>query len=508
MMRLAPEYAGALPVFLVLAAAAAAIWPSWPALVDTWHFTADYRHGDVLMLALTVWIFVRAVASPPAQPRVSPLAAAALLSMLALWLVAYRAASSIGQQIMIPPILWTAVWLGCGWAMALRTAAPLACLYFAIPVWEFLVPPLQHLAVAVTEWGLGLAGVPVSIDGTMVTIPEGTFQIAEGCAGKRYLIVSLTIAALFAGALGIAALRTIAFMIVTAALALVMNWMRIMIVIYAGHETEMTHYFVAREHVSLGWVLFAALVGLVCLAGRWLAGPATPSALRPEARADATAGVARSTALVGLRQPAILATLLVLCLPMAAVLYAQYALAAAPRPVPIVLPVGAALQGWRGPLDPDRSWSPRYAGASSQRRASYREAAGTVELYVAEYQRQRPDAKLIRSANSLLPDDWQPIGVASLDAARLRAPFAAAPTLLARTPTGARWLISYLYQVGDTITPSALWVQWVYGTRSWSRPLPTRVVAIAAQCGESCEQAQDELERFWGALGASLLQSG
>lgn len=506
-MRQAPEYARALPVFVVLAAAAAAIWPSWPALVDTWQFTADYRHGDALMLLLTVWIFVRALAPPPAQPRVSPLAAAVLLTVLAAWLVAYRAASSIGQQVMIPPILWAAVWLGCGWSVALRTAAPLACLYFAIPVWEFLVPSLQHLAAAVTESGLGLAGVPVSIDGTTVTIPEGSFQIAEGCAGKRYLIASLTIAALFAGASGMAALRTVTYLIVTAALALVMNWIRIMIVIYAGHETEMTHYFVAREHVSLGWALFAVLVVLVCLAGRWLAGPAALSALRSESGAAATAGVARSRALVGLRQPAILATLLVLCLPMAAVLYAHYALAG-PLPVPMDLPVGAALQGWRGPLDPDPSWSPRYAGASSQRRASYRDAAGAVELYVAEYQRQRLDAKLIRSANSLLPDDWQLIGVASLDAARLRPPFTAAPTLLARTPTRARWVISYLYQVGDTITPSALWVQWVYGTRSWSRPLPTRVVAIAAECGESCEQARGELERFWGALGPSLLQSG
>src|SRR5262249_46502984 len=157
-----------------------------------------------------LWIYNRSRNLPAPVSQVSLPAATALILSLGCWLIAYKAASVIGQQIPIPIILWCAIWMSCGLETARRLAAPVFCLYFAIPIWDFALPGLQTATVAVSESALRLLGVPVQLNGTLVRIPEGTFQIAAGCAGKRYLIVTLTIAALLAGTTHMRASRAIA----------------------------------------------------------------------------------------------------------------------------------------------------------------------------------------------------------------------------------------------------------------------------------------------------------
>ena len=61
------------------------------------------------------------------------------------------------------------------------------------------VPELQrltaHLAVAALQW----TNIPVYLEGTLITIPSGAFEVAEACAGLRFLVVTLAIATLVAG---------------------------------------------------------------------------------------------------------------------------------------------------------------------------------------------------------------------------------------------------------------------------------------------------------------------
>jgi len=483
-----------LPVIATLLGAGAAIWCTWPPLVHTWMAMADYQHGGLLALFLLVWVYQRASQVPCYTPHASPLAAVLLLGALLAWLVAYRAASSIGQQIMIPPILWLAVWMSCGIVAARLVAAPILCLYFAIPVWEVLLPTLQHLTVGVAETVLGWLGVPVAINGPLVTIPEGTFEIAEGCAGKRYLIVALTVAAVFAGTVRLRPRRALAFLAITAALALVLNWLRVMIVIYAGHLTDMQSYFVAREHLSLGWALFAVLVAIVCLIG-WRLAPASPRGVAPPA---AEAARAASFPRSGLA-----ATLLLLCLPLAAQLYARYALARPGNPTVLHLP---ELAGWRGPRVPDPAWAPHCIGASSQTHAAYEGAAGAVQVFVAEYLEQRAGAKLISYENTLTDPAWLQLRAEALDPAGRTAGSAAAAALWMVTPDGQPWIVSYVYQVDRVVTASPVLAQLAYGTLSWGGVRPSRLVAIAAPCPGSCDETQRTLSLFWSTVGERLLR--
>ena len=60
----------------------------------------------------------------------------------------------------MPMLALTATWAAGGWALARVAAFPLLFLYFALPLWELLNPPLQLLTAVVNLWLTRLAGIP------------------------------------------------------------------------------------------------------------------------------------------------------------------------------------------------------------------------------------------------------------------------------------------------------------------------------------------------------------
>src|SRR5439155_2478369 len=78
--------------------------------------------------------------------------------------------------------------------LGLRTwrvlAVPLLYLFFLVPFGEFLVPPLQSLAVHFTKLGLAILGVQNFSDGVVIEIPEGTFIVHQTCSGLRFMFAS------------------------------------------------------------------------------------------------------------------------------------------------------------------------------------------------------------------------------------------------------------------------------------------------------------------------------
>jgi EpsI family protein len=499
-----------IPLLTVLAVAVVGLWPTWPPLLATWRDVYDYSHAPWVVLAAVCWVVARSTTLPPPVPRASAPGTALLLLEIAAWLVAWRAASNIGQQITMPLILWSAVWLACGWPVARRVTVPLACLYFAIPVWDLLLPALQSMTVAVSETLLGWLSVPVAIEGNRVTIPEGTFQIIEGCSGKRYLMMALGVAVPLGSMLRLTPRRAVALVAVTGLLALIMNWLRVMVVIYAGHVTDMTSYLIVREHLSLGWALFALLVGIVCLLARWLAEPAavspasTPTHARPAAQPHPLS-VTRALP-HWITHPAVLGTLFLLCLPALGVAYARAALRSPPEVAPAQLPRAVTAE-WRGPESPDTLWSPRFQGAAAELRGAYGGSDHTVEVYVATYhQGGQLGAKLVSSSNLLLPPDWSVILERTLDDPRIPAQLRGAHTIEAVSPQATRWVVSYLYQIDEAVTASPLLAQLEYGVRSWHASMTARVIAVAARCHDDCEPARRDLADFWSQVGTRLIE--
>ncbi|MHC6646296.1 exosortase [Alteromonas sp. HB246098] len=143
----------------------------------------------------------------------------------------------------------------CIFRFNVSTLFPFAFLVFIFPFWGALAIPLQSLSVYVVTALMGLTNIPVYVENEFVTIPAGIFEIAEGCSGLRYVIVSAAISSLYVF-LYLKTLRSaLIFTSVALAGALVTNWLRIVALIVIGHETEMQSSLMT-DHNNFGWYIY------------------------------------------------------------------------------------------------------------------------------------------------------------------------------------------------------------------------------------------------------------
>lgn len=467
-----------------LVAAVVALWPSLLSLLEYWADVRDYQHGYVIALLTVVWAGLVLRRFPAQQVCTSAWGCVGLSGGVLAWLVALRGGVDILHQLLWPAAVWLAGLSAGGGALACRLFAPLAFLYFAVPVWEYALPVLQRLSILGSERMLAMLGVEATVTEYRVTIPEGTFAIIEGCSGKRYFMVTLALAWLAIAVNRVPRRHVIGFLAVSALLAVVMNWIRIVIVIYTGHVSNMQHYLVAVEHKTLGNVMFAILLVIVLLLARWLGGL---SSGRPE-----SAGA--SCAMAGGPKLAVHLSALVL-LALAGLLAQRSYAARTVEPSAFSLPLATA--DWQGPLPPASAWYPDYLAPDAERRASYGSLDGSVEVYANLYLNQSGERELIRYGNNLVaPAGWERPWSAHLET--INTGKTALGSVPIRGPAGGTWLLARAFVVGQGVYSSELVAKLAYGWRSIWHASPAGVIAIAAPCDPTnCDHAQALIVDFW-----------
>lgn len=483
-------------VALAVAAVSAALWPAAASIVANWVEVRDYQHGFLIAPVALAWLAAAAWRQRAEPLRPAPAALAPLAIALLAWLVALRAHSDIAMEALFPLVAWLAIHAAAGWKIGREVAAPLAYLYFAIPVWEFLLPTLQWLSVQVTEAMLGLVGIPAQVEEYLVTLPAGSFEIIEGCSGKRFFVVALAVSVIAGLIRQLRGWRLAALVAAGGLLALVANWVRIFVVIVAGHASDMQHYLVAVEHQTFGNVVFAILLVAIYVA-------AVIAARRAPAGQPQVPSLAARAPGAAERAPPLAAAPFLL-LGVAAVAVQLPAQAAENSAVIAPLPVAAG--AWQGPLPAVATWSPQFVGPDAERRVSYRRAdGGGVQLYLNFYRSQEPGKELVYFRNDLLaPGPWLRSWPQRLEELEIAdAPSLA--TIEARSPLGERWLLAYVYKVGSWTALRAPVAQASYGLQSLLHPVPSGIIALTVQCAENCQEARALVRLFWQDMSSSIL---
>ena len=464
----------------------AALWSGVAKLLHFWISTVDYHYAFLATACCIAWLFhsTRKLGDVQANPR--PWILAPLMFVIVIWCAAYMAASDMLQQILIPLILWLAIVAGAGFAAGRVCAQPIACLYLVLPLWEYLVPLLQRLTVAVTESSLSVIGIPTHVYANLVRIPEGTFEIAEGCAGKKYFIVAVTLGVLAGAYAGLSMKRRLVFVAAAAMLALLANWLRVLIVVVAGHATNMRHYLVAKEHLTFGTLVFVVLLVALLALLKVLSNHEPPGALQ---------AIPASSAAFAARVESRYALLVLLPLAMPVILEFKAAGSATARLASLPF-----LEGdWQGPLPPDGQWTPTFAGRADEVRASYRSAAGVIEIYINVFAQQSDGRELVNFANTLFaPGRWdvgsQPTA-ASFAQLQWREASAGSQT----------WSVSYVYITSGHLFGSDIGVQMSYGALRLIGHPASGIIAVASRCGVDCRRANELVQHFWNDQGARLL---
>ncbi len=226
-------------------------------LQENWGvYYSHFAHG-YLVLVVAIWLGIRAWSArtslllAPFWPAIPVL----ILLMGVLQLSIKLQVTTVNQSI-LPLIVLAAMAASFGMQLARLMFWPVAYLYFALPLWWVINYPLQQLTIKVSMLAIRIAGIPAHVEDNMFELPAGVLMIASGCSGLNYLITGLAIAFLQ----GYLYLRSwsnrFKLMAFTAALMLVMNWIRVITVIAVGYFTDMQHYFIRVDHLTFGWILF------------------------------------------------------------------------------------------------------------------------------------------------------------------------------------------------------------------------------------------------------------
>lgn len=486
-------------VGLLLLLVAALYWPDTVGLGRFWlHEDLNSRAG-ILIACLSVYLLFRArgrfehIAIAPVRWACLPLMACAAAS-----LIGWRAGIPSLQLVFLPPILWLAVLCVLGRQAARAAAFALAFLYFALPGWDLLRMPLQHVTAHAMAVIGPLVGLPLTVSGMSISMPgDVTFTIERACSGADFLAVGLAVAALH-GELEQASPRRRAGLVGgMVLLAILSNWLRVLLILAIGYLTHMRSALATSGHVALGWVVFAcALLLFVWAAGRWGVSEVDPAAGGTPRAAPVTPTSAQRGDVAwtyGLAAAALLAVPVF-------VYISLLATDAHTTPAALELPPGS--MPWQGPAPfADPLWQPTFVGAHAERRALYRSADGrTVEVVAIGFAAQTQGAQLVNGGNSLLGEQGL-----FMEAVRLArddgVPHSEVVTVDSH---GRRALIWSVIDIGGHLFGEPLLSQLWYGAQSVVARPYSALFALKTPCNASCDAAHTVLADFLRANGAAL----
>ena len=145
-------------------------------------------------------------------------------------------------------------------------AGPLLYLYFLVPFGEFLTPKLQDITTWFIGQGVDILGIPAYIDGYVIEIPQGTFFVAEACAGLRFLIASIAFGCLYALLMYRSPVRRGLFILASIIVPVVANGFRGLGIVVLGYMLNSAQA-AAADHIIYGWVFFSFVILLLIVLG-------------------------------------------------------------------------------------------------------------------------------------------------------------------------------------------------------------------------------------------------
>jgi exosortase A len=203
--------------------------------VRVWIDSTAYNHCFLIipLIAFLLWERRAVIASISPSPALWPLALMPLLS--ALWLIAAILDLQEGRQLLLVAMFEVVLLVALGPRLVWLLLAPLLFLFFLVPSGAFLVPSLQKITAEISIAGLQALHIPVYSDGFMIDIPEGTFEIAEACAGLRFLIASIVFGCFFAVVMYQSFIRRSFFILLSVVVPIAANGLRALGIIVLAH---------------------------------------------------------------------------------------------------------------------------------------------------------------------------------------------------------------------------------------------------------------------------------
>ncbi len=376
-------------------------WPTVAGMVDVWLRSDTFAHG-VIVPVISAWLIWRDrnwLLLHEFRPSVW--AMLLVIPITIMWLLSQLASANSPSQFALIALLVLVVPVLAGWRVTRRVLFPLAFLFFAVPMGEFLLPVLMENTADFTVAALKLTGIPVYREGQFMVIPSGSWSVVEACSGIRYLIASLMVGTLYAYLNYHAWWRKLVFTLVSALLPLVANWIRAYLIVMMGHLSD-NRLAAGVDHLIYGWIFFGFVMALMF----WIGSLWHEPHLEPKAvsRDDDAVLAAHVPTRFYVLLPVLMALLVA---PIWGLQHlkamdqqvASHSHAQLPEP---------QLPGWSAMLGGLTTWKAKYQNPNAELQRVYQQGPYQFAVYVAYYRDQSSTHKLISSDNMLVSNFQSP----------------------------------------------------------------------------------------------------
>lgn len=189
--------AGAVLIGLLLLAL---FYPTLRWLVAEWLGSDYYSHGPLVPLisGFLAWRLWRRW--PAEQRRIAPATIGLVPTVFggAIYLVALAERAYFVASLAMIVILAGLVWFLLGLVVLKRLAFPLLFLLFMVPL-PFIEPlsvPLAQVTGTISAAVVRLFGVPITINGAQVSLPNAELVVGAQCSGLRSIVTLMTLVGL------------------------------------------------------------------------------------------------------------------------------------------------------------------------------------------------------------------------------------------------------------------------------------------------------------------------
>jgi len=476
---------------------ALAFWPTLVEFPSTWN--ASYREHGFFVGALVCWLIWRDRRrilrdADAGAPWLIPI----VLGLSGVWLLAVIMSIRTVQQLAFTVVAVTLALAVFGWGARRRILAIGLTFLLAVPIWEFLVPPLQRATTIASGALTKLAGIEAVVGEDYIQITTGTFLVEGGCAGLNYLLGGLVLGAFYAHLFVDRWQTQLKIVALTGVVSIVGNWIRVTLLVFLGEATAMESPYI-EDHLWQGWAIFTALMVPTYLLARKIEqrDPGRGDAGAKESRGVGSDAADRDS---GRRRRASLAALAAASGPLTFLL-----VGAVPKDVEVAPEVAelGVVDGWAvvDSATPD-AWRPGYVGVDQEVAWTLSDGTDSIAVLRLVYVDQRQGEELIQYANVMAPDS-------SLVDDRVVGPLGDRGRFvrqaLVRTGSQPR-VVWYWYRVGGFETAFTNKAKLLEVPAFFSRAGVAELVTMSLPCAPAeCRAAANVLRR---AVGAEPIAAG
>jgi exosortase A len=450
-------------------------YPAWESLALLWNgHNGDYSHG-FLILIITAYLLIRQLSQKSAfTGDINYFFLLILAALSFVWSLTQQANIQIGSQLLLPGIILLFFMSLFGLKRSKIFIFPSLYLIFAMPVWGGLNVPLQIMAVFVNTHLLGLINIPAFIDGFYVTIPAGTFEVAGGCSGVRYLMVSLSLFSLYAFDNYKRWSNRIILIVVAIIVATATNWIRIFIIIVAGQTTNMESSLV-EDHDFFGWIVFAvALIPLFIFALK------LPDWLSDEKPIQKSSDVKLFKQKYSVKVYLLLSAATFL-IPTA------FALQSTEHDSVRLAPIKLELKG--APLsEVAKIIKPDFKDADLTFNETFMFEGSILQVFISSYVNQTQGRELIHWENEKFINNWKLLSQEKLDDFFFME--------VKKETSDEIVIIAKKYNIGDISTTNKRYAKLYEILKPIMKNKASSAVFIASKCGDSCDEAKRKVSSF------------